>query len=672
MNKPTDPLIEESVNSSQSDSSSISPKRARRSRSDDKNESGSRGPKSRRSSKPADVANQGFWTNLKRLSNLSPVEIVAEVSDQIYRWYKTRNWRAVLAVIPPLLLLMTLGGFVVAGHFRSDQSLKNWYRELASEMIGMQLDGATQISEESLNQERSAEDEVKLDLLLKRILQLGDENQEARYFVAISNLRQGKIAAARSMMESLGPIDRRGLDLAHAWLAEDLYRRSLRGEKIPVDQLRHHLIHALEAPRVKYGSVLYGLLAKIFEQENNLGGAARILAKCGEQDPRFVLEPVLLYIRRGMLPQAVAEADSIIARQQAKISNPKTPHDEMVRAYLDTAKALQITNRIEATFPLLAQGLKLSPDNPELRRTLSDSYRVKFRTSISNSTQGQAQVGIELLSKAIEADPTNIAIQSEIAMLQQLGIAATEENRISLIRHIAKEGASDAIRLILAESALQRGEVNSAINDYEVVLADKPNLTIALNNLAVLYAMSTPPRFDEARETIRKALEISPDTSEFYDTSGDIEAVAENTSGAIDFYLLALEGSPDRLRTREKLILLYEKSGDQENAEKQKKINEQIASQLRSLQEQAKAQAVASQNKPADATKDQPATNSPAPNSSASSNVDNLDELIKDAQPLEPPETPNSPAESSKPSKSTSSAAKPAASETKASNPTGP
>ena len=333
--------------------------------------------------------------------------------------------------------------------------------------------------------------------------------------------------------------------------------------------------------------MLYGLLAKILEQENNLAGAAQVLSKLGEQDRKFILEPLLLYARRGMVQQATVQADALIARLNPKITDAKTPPEEMISAYLDTAKALQITNRVDASIPLLKNALKLTPDSAELKRTLSDSYRVKFRASLSSNNEGQAQIGIDLLSQAIEADPTNIAFQSELALLQQLGIAATEEKRIALIRHIALRGSSDAIRLLLAESALQRGDRQAAINDYEVVLSDKPNLTIALNNLAMLYAIDKPPRLDEARATIQKAIAISPDTSEFYDTSGDIEEIGGNPAKAIDFYLIALESSPERVRTREKLISLYDKAGKTEEATKHRELAAQIAKQLEAAKPKA-------------------------------------------------------------------------------------
>ncbi len=493
-----------------------------------------------------------------------------------------------LAILPPLLLLFVLGGFVLAGKFRSTQSLKEWYRNQANEITGMASDGSSDLSK--ANDERTPEEEAKLDLLYKRILQIGDEDQEARYFVAVNNFKQGKKEIARSMFATLAPDDRPGLDLAHAWLAYDMYDRSRQGEKIPVEMLKHHLGHALENPRTKPPIELYVLYAKILESENNLSGAARVLAKASERDPKLVLEPILFYVRKGMLRQAIAEADALINRVQPIIANPKTEPEKLVQAYLDTARAYQITNRIDESIPIIERGLKIAPTSKELKRSLSDSYRAKFRASLAGGADGKVQASLELLNKSIAADPTNIATQTELEILTKLGIADSEEKRQRLIRSIALHGASVSIRMLLAESALHRGEVDSAINDYEVVLADMPDMTIALNNLAMIYAKHPKPQFEKAKATIQHAIELTPEVAEFYDTQGDIQSLAGDVAAAIQAYLLALERSPERIRTRDKLIALYAQQGNTEGVQQQNEIKARVEARIKELQARMEAQ----------------------------------------------------------------------------------
>lgn len=554
------------------------------------------------------------FRTLRYLSSLGPTELISELWDFLGAWYATRNWKAILAIIPPLLLLMTLGGFVLAGRLRSKESLKAWYREQASEAVGLQLDGTPTENSDLLQKERTPQEEARVDLLFKRILQLGDDNQEARYFVAVHNLRQGKIAVARSMMESLAPADAMGLDLAHAWLAEDMYRRSVQGEAINPVVIKHHLKSSLENPRIQYDPLLYVLYAKLLEQESDIDGAARVLARASDQEPKLQLEPILLYARRGLGNQAIVTADVLIAKLGPKTTDPRISEEERIAAYLTIARAYQITNRVDETVPVLQKGLSIAPNHPDLRRTLSDTYRIKFRMSMS-SAQGRGQASMDTLNAAIAADPTNIAIQSELSLLSQLGITSTQANREELIKLIARQGASTTVRMLLAESAFGRGDYAAAINDYELVLADLPTMTIALNNLAMLYTKIDPPRLDKAKETIDRAIALSPDVAEFLDTQGDVAIASGNAAAAIEAYNKALERGPERLQTRDKLIAIYEKENRAEDAQKQRELRVQVENRLKAVQEQmAKSQAAN-----ADALKQNAAPKIPPANPPASS-----------------------------------------------------
>ncbi len=88
-------------------------------------------------------------------------------------------------------------------------------------------------------------------------------------------------------------------------------------------------------------------------------------------------------------------------------------------------------------------------------------------------------------------------------------------------------GASFSARLLLAEAAIANREWESASLHYEVILAELPNMTLALNNLAMILIKKDPPNIEEARTAITKALEISQQSPEFLDSKGDIERVCQ-------------------------------------------------------------------------------------------------------------------------------------------------
>jgi len=177
---------------------------------------------------------------------------------------------------------------------------------------------------------------------------------------------------------------------------------------------------------------------------------------------------------------------------------------------------------------------------------------------------------LEFLDFAVSLDPTNVLIQEELSALTQLGIGQSAESTEKLRLRIATSGRSYVARLLLAEAASRRGDLAAAVNDYEVVLAELPSMTLALNNLAMLYTKSEPPRLTESLQLIDRAIAITPSVSEFHDSRGSILASLNRTEESVECYLQALSTSPQRVSTREKLIASYEQLGQKENVEIEK------------------------------------------------------------------------------------------------------
>jgi predicted Zn-dependent protease len=500
-----------------------------------------------------------------------------------------------------LLLLFLLGGFILAGKLKSREALREWYKKQAFEAVGLGPDGLAKENEPQQVESRTPEEEAKIDLLFKRILQLGNEDQDARYFVAWNNARMGKTSAARGTMETLAPKDRVGLDLAHAWLAEDLYRRTQMGEAISIEELEHHLANAIASDRQKYSPLMYALYAKILEQKNQIDAAAQILTKGADKDPQLALEPALVYSRHGMLIQAKFAADLVISKLKKSLAESNLPDKESAIAVLTIARAFQLTNRPDESIPFLQNELRKNQSEPQLRRCLSDAYRLKFRMSLNNAN-GKGQVVIDFLNSAIIADPTNLEIQSELSILRELGISSGESNLNRLRSLIAQKGASHTARLLLAEAGFMNQEYENSLAHYEVVLSDLPNMVIALNNAAMLCLKVDQVDIDQARDYISRALTAAPGLSELLDSQGDVESAAKNFDKARESYLAALSQNPERLSTRQKLISLFVAIGNEEEAQKQRDIQKIVQERLQAIQQSQKSGADRETNTPSTAS----------------------------------------------------------------------
>jgi len=385
-------------------------------------------------------------------------------------------------------------------------------------------------------------------------------------------------------METLAPKDRSGLDLAHAWLAEELYQRSQKGEAVSIEELEHHLSNAIASDRQKYSPLMYALYAKILEQKNEIDAAARVLSKGAEKDPLLALEPALVYVRHGQQIQAKIAADAVISRLKKSLTESELTDEESKLSILTIARALQLTNRPDESIPLLQNALRYNSSEPQLRRSLSDAYRLKFRMSLNNAN-GKGQVVIDFLNAAIIADPANLEIQSELAILRDLGISKGEFNLNKLRSLIAQKGASHTARLLLAEAGFMNQEYANSLAHYEVVLSDLPNMVIALNNAAMLCLKIDTANLDQARDYISRALVAAPGLSELLDSQGDVESAAKNFDKAKESYLAALNRSPERLNTRQKLISLFVSVGNEEEAQKQRDLLKIVQERLQAIQQ---------------------------------------------------------------------------------------
>jgi hypothetical protein len=258
-----------------------------------------------------------------------------------------------------------------------------------------------------------------------------------------------------------------------------------------------------------------------------------------------------------------------------------------VKAVLTIARAFQLTNRPDESIPFLQNELRRNQSEPQLRRCLSDAFRLKFRMSLNNAN-GKGQVVIDFLNSAIVADPTNLDIQSELAILRELGISRGEANLRNLRTLIAQKGASHTARLVLAEAGLMNQEYANSLAHYEVVLSDLPNMVIALNNAAMICAKLDQPKLDQARGYISRALAAAPGLSELLDSQGDIEVAAKNlrqSKGIVP--IEALNRSPERISTREKLVSVYVDAGNEEEALKQRELLKLVQERLRAIQQQS-------------------------------------------------------------------------------------
>lgn len=557
--------------------------------------------------------NQNF-ERLQRVRNLwylNPTDIAASGLSFFSDWWSSRNWRKIAIMIPPFILLFCLGSLVLAGKLMQKTTLMGWYQNQSIKIVDEIVEGR------KASIEPTAEQIAKADLMLSRILQLGDGNLPSRFYVAQQNIAIGRVDVARGIISQIAPDNRPGLAEAHEWMAKDIISRASRGEQVSEEVLRHHLQNSLERFDLNFEPALYEFYASILEREKRTNEASRLLAKAGEINPVYQLKLVDYLIQKKLINQAKGHADLLVSKVENAIANPKSKPEDIARDIVLAARAYSMTDRIDESLAFLEKHPPNELNMADWRRLYSENFRMKFRKSLVRSDD-RMQVNLNFLGAAIKSDPTNVAVQSEIQVLNEIGIASTPEQRKALINLIAQQGSSLVPKIILANATLIEGKIDEAITYYELILAEVPEFTIVLNNLAAILSKKTPPEIDKARELIDKAISITPNIAECRDTKGDIEAQAGNNDSAITEYLKALELAPARLTTREKLINLYASIGNEPEANKQKELLQKVKDELARIQAQREKaieeEKIAEQKRAAEASAQQSAA-SPENNS---------------------------------------------------------
>lgn len=551
---------------------------------------------------------QSEHQNLERLQRvrnlwyLNPTDIASSGLTFFSEWWNTRDWKKIAIMIPPFILLFCIGSLVLAGKLMQKTTLMGWYQSQSIKIVEEIVEGR----KESV--EPTADQIAKADLMLSRILQLGEGNLPSRFYVAQQNIAIGRVDVARGIISQIAPDNRPGLAEAHEWMAKDIVSRAARGEQVSPGVLRHHLQNSLERFDLNFEPALYEIYASMLDQDKRFTEATRLLAKAGEISSVYQLKMVDYLVQKKLTNQAKGSANMLVAKVENSIANPKSKPEDVARDVILAARAYSITDRIDESIKFLEKHQPNQFNMADWRRTYSENFRMKFRKSLVRSDD-RMQVNLNFLNVAIRADPTNVAVQSELQLLNEIGITSTPEQRKSLVNLIAQQGSSLVPKIVLAESALVEGRVDEAITYYELILAEVPEFTIVLNNLAALLAKKSPPDIGKARELIDRAIALTPNVAECRDTKGNIEAQAGNNDLAITEYLKALELAPARLTTREKLIKLYESLGNEPEALKQKEMLQKVKDELARIQAQREKaieeEKAAEQNKAAEKSGEQ-------------------------------------------------------------------
>lgn len=354
----------------------------------------------------------------------------------------------------------------------------------------------------------------------------------------------------------------------------------------------------LETARERFNSVLLDqpahlpsvvALAQIALDTEQPAEALALLEQASQVNTKsvpFLLELANMYGRMGRDTEALATAQQAVAMApysmpaqlvlgRAQLSAGRTDAarqtlrnvvveaPESADAHFELAKLYLLEQEPRAARDSLDTALLLAPERIDINvvqaKMLLAQRDYEAALSIASEIQdahpdsvegyllaGEVYMAQEQSRPAIAAYESAVALSAARGPMLQLQAAhrhlGNDAKADVLLRNWLSNHSSDvSVRILLATSMMQRGELALAEREYLQALKYQPDNAILHNNLAWLYSQSADSR---ATEHARRALELLPDNANVLDTYGWILAQGESPHQGLALLEKAVEKSP--------------------------------------------------------------------------------------------------------------------------------
>lgn len=580
----------------------------------------------------------------------------------MFVWWRSRRWwRMSLLAFLPVTLFLAAFSLVVYGALTTSQTLGSRYFELVEEEVDASFNELLkpvsstnpvpdetrtgQSSDESPPAEgetRSVADgqtsptgdgdgaagdalsrveERRVQVPLRRILQLGNYNPRVAYVVASQLARQGRTGMAARMMRDIAPLGAQGVGkpgfaYAHAWLAEyammswkgtdaqaetllgDLEAAERGGATLTASQVRNFasLLNHFKRTQDAMGLLsdyapryreLNLMLAIMYDQEGRHGVLYKDAVDAGREHfkalhtaGKMTTQDWFYWVQIEMLDKMIDQALRIA--QAGYLSDSESPR--LRRLYSDVLLAKHIALNADANAEKgspLASAVGAGSTKPN--DAAGDAEENGAAGPQSPTSLDTALPDLRYLEQACKVDSANPALAPELAKAIAMGYSLSPESEQVLMKRLADGSASGITHLILANSMLTGKSPESSLPHLRLALNQMPNNPVVMNNLAYAIMKYEPNKLSEAQQLMERALSI-PGTSiseraSMLDTLGEIRLSQGDTLVAIGLLEQAIELDGQKLETRRRLVEGYRKAGMPELAEAQLRRISELESQ---------------------------------------------------------------------------------------------
>lgn len=566
----------------------------------------------------------------------------------MFVWWRSRRWwRISMLAFLPVMLFLAAFSLVVYGALTTSQTLGGRYFALVEDEVdasfnellkpvastkpvpgetlpdqpsgesplaegGADTDGQTATAGGAeVSDALSRIDQRRVQVPLRRILQLGNYNPRVAYVVASHLARQGRAAMAARMMRDIAPLGKQnagkaGFAYAHAWLAE-YARLTWQGSEAQAEALLGDLEAAERGGATLTASQVIDF-AKLLVYFKRNQEATSVLSDYAPRYPELNLMLAILLEQDGHVGVQYSDVlkagrESFRAKQKAGNLNTQD--------WLNVVQLELHDKKIDQALKFAQAGFHADQNNPDLRRLYSNVALAKHQTLFAeanaakgsplasaagagstkvNVAAGNAEVNatdnpetpttsasalpdLRYLELACKVDSANPALSAEMAQAIASGQSLSPELKQAFERSLADGTASGITHLILANYILTGKSPAESLPHLRLALNQMPNSPVIMNNLAYALMKYEPGKLSEAQQLMERALSIPgssiSDRASMLDTLGEIRLAQGETLLAIGILEQAIELDGGKLGTRGRLVEGYRKAGMPELAEAQ-------------------------------------------------------------------------------------------------------
>jgi tetratricopeptide (TPR) repeat protein len=247
-----------------------------------------------------------------------------------------------------------------------------------------------------------------------------------------------------------------------------------------------------------------------------------------------------------------------------------------------------LLNDHDKAIEVLMAGLRTDQPCNVLRQALSNAHLFRYQSELER-VKDPSKVGLDDIEKAMFWNPANPQVADLVSQLMVFQQEQKEQIGTLLRKQIARGEGVALTHVLLANEAILDNKIEDALPHLEIAYRHFPNALNVLNNLSLALATIPNPDIKRAEELIEQAVKLGGESTELMDTRGQILAIAGKDLDAIRSFEKSISLMPNRIRTRERLIALYEKVGLTAMIPAQTAAIEDIKRQLREAEERRKA-----------------------------------------------------------------------------------